>query len=327
MKIRRMISTLVLGGVLSSPLTAIEKQVSYELPLPEAKSSEDILPTPIRVLMRTTDRVSVRTDFVGGDATLYSPLYSVIEGEEYDDRGSFTTNFHDLTDKRFERTVSASDRFNITYSRRSHETGSFYVELGGQEVFFDYPKNYLSAFSTPSGPSIEIPISLIELDPEDQTKDLESVSYRFFDFDSKLVKFFARKIRKGYSSEQAYWQTYVRRWSPDSGVEKGLRGNGPWIAYVFNTCLSFRELGGAVDKPEFDSESLCWIYDLSQLSELLPYFPSESLNPRSSHFGKTLLVERVLRRRNSEEVNKQYQLTSLPKDSSIQLSSTNWQDF
>lgn len=249
--------------------TSLEAQPLQLRVVGPEEGEHTLLPTPYRVLQQTEsdERIEIEGDF--GDV-VFNPLLSIEEGriEDIDDiRAEASERLKWRTEKLVEKLVET--KIDLI-SRRP----VLYLELSGYRVFWLYDSNFLEGFSRRKE---EVLIGSIEL-PEVDTKELNAVRFSLFRYDDRISADTITRIRSDYTknreSQLAYLSQYTRSKDKDGNFVEGLTGpkgrNREYEGFVFSTCVEFRDRSEAVESPLWDESSKCWIYDFSQMNQLLP---------------------------------------------------------
>jgi len=313
-----MISSFLYILLLQIP-TLEAANLQYDLALPETYKSRGVLPTPMRTLMRSNRDVSMQTGYVGGETTsIFKPILSVME--KYNELvDKYTRQTDELVQRRSQYFVKASDSFRLNFDTRAVYSKIVYVELGGQEIFFDYHPNYISAYELTGSKTLNIPISSVAFATE--TSHADRIQYRFFILLRRIVDFDSNRVRMEYKNNKADYHNLYTRHSSAKTIIAGLskKINGAREAFVFSTCVEFRSLGASNPDLQYDEASKCWIYDLKQQGEILPVLPSLSADAN----GRSYLIEKHVFQNKTRQ--SQYTLTSQAANSLTDLKSTEWQ--
>lgn len=293
--------------------------VQYDLALPETYKSRGILPTPMRTFMRSNREVSMQTGYVGGETTsIFKPILSVMEkhAELVD---NYTRKTEELVERRSQYLVKTSDSFRLEFDNRAVNSKIVYIELGGQEIFFDYHPNYISAYELTGSKTLNIPISSIAFATEPSKAD--RIQYRFFILLRRIVDFDSNRVRMEYKNRKSDYHNLYTRHSTANGIVTGLseKLNGAREAFVFSTCVEFRSLDASNLDLNYDETSKCWIYDLKQQTEILPLIPGLSADAN----GRSYLIEKHMFTNGTRQ--SQFTLTNQAASSLTDLKGAQWQ--
>jgi hypothetical protein len=270
---------LGLTSSLSAETFEIELKAATKAGAPSS-AKITFLPTPVRILAEAPFEVMIHTGF--GLAQQYSnftPMVSVVEGQS-ESREDYQALYHVPVSESEAHRLARLTRQLETRALNIFEDGmrlkahllrdrEFYLELGGQRVFSGLKDTQMRRFSLPrQGHRVTVLVPLVEFfTPERES----SVRYRFFKFQQSLIAKADHVPSAYFEKPGAYFSEVLFR-EEKEGFIAGSNDpqNAPRRAFVFSTCVEFRDLGEPVRKPQMDLSSQCWIYDLKQSSELLP---------------------------------------------------------
>lgn len=260
----------------------------------------DILPTPIRVLMLSKHEAGVESGFSQAESSFFKPLLSIGNASEmeHEELREYRSHLDYQIAQRTLRSLKPRDRIPLKFSPLHHQSSTFFVELGGHAVFFDFTQNYLLSLSS-EALNQELKIPSVSLP---QT-DAEAVEYRFYRLPLQanrplqIPALFYTATRNGYAeSLDQYLDLFTRSFKNQNPhvVEPGLasiaENQNRW-GFIFQTCVRFSNMGSVVKelaRDRFNQQDLCWEYDNTQRDQVLALIPSSA---QGGLKNKTMVVE------------------------------------